>query len=144
MFTVDELEKDPALLFELKEDIRSECEKLGEVTNIQVYDRSDEGVCSVKFKDLSAAQACVRLMNGRFFGGRRVDAKHCESFLELKTFKVKESFEDGIQRMEKYGEWLEANEESEKEGENEESENEKEFNEYENDEYDFSNPLIED
>lgn len=38
MFTVQELEQDPSLLLDLKEEIREECEKLGEVTNVIVYD----------------------------------------------------------------------------------------------------------
>jgi HIV Tat-specific factor 1 len=38
MFTVQELEQDPTLLLDLKEEIREECEKLGEVTNVIIYD----------------------------------------------------------------------------------------------------------
>ncbi|CAG8726154.1 5438_t:CDS:2, partial [Ambispora leptoticha] len=38
MFTLEELEEDPGLLLELKEDIRTECETLGEVTNVVLYD----------------------------------------------------------------------------------------------------------
>jgi hypothetical protein len=38
MFTLRELEEDPTLLLDLKEDVREECETLGEVTNIVLYD----------------------------------------------------------------------------------------------------------
>ena len=38
MFTVQELEQDPSLLLDLKEEIREECEKLGEVSNVIIYD----------------------------------------------------------------------------------------------------------
>jgi HIV Tat-specific factor 1 len=38
MFTLKELEEDPALLLDLKEDVREECERLGEVTNVTLYD----------------------------------------------------------------------------------------------------------
>lgn len=38
MFTLDELEKDASLLLDLKEDVREECETLGEVTNVVLYD----------------------------------------------------------------------------------------------------------
>ncbi|KAJ3350707.1 HIV Tat-specific factor 1 [Allomyces javanicus] len=38
MFTLDELAKDPALLLDIKEDIREECERVGEVTSIILYD----------------------------------------------------------------------------------------------------------
>lgn len=38
MFTLEELEKDLALLLELKDDVREECETLGEVTSVVLYD----------------------------------------------------------------------------------------------------------
>lgn len=38
VFTREELEADPVLMLDLKDDMRSECEKLGEVTNVILYD----------------------------------------------------------------------------------------------------------
>ena len=38
MFTLDELEEDPSLLLDLKEDVREECATLGDVTNVVLYD----------------------------------------------------------------------------------------------------------
>ncbi|CAG8802280.1 29215_t:CDS:2, partial [Racocetra persica] len=38
MFTLEELENDVSLILDLKEDIREECQKLGEVTNVVLYD----------------------------------------------------------------------------------------------------------
>lgn len=40
MFTLKDLEKDPALLLELKEDVREECETLGQVTSCTLFDVS--------------------------------------------------------------------------------------------------------
>jgi len=37
MFTLAELQEDPTLLIDLKEDIREECKLLGEVTNVTLY-----------------------------------------------------------------------------------------------------------
>lgn len=74
MFTLEELEEDPAALLEIKEDIREECEKLGEVTNVVLYDLEEDGVVSVKYKKPESAAACVELMDGRAFGGQRVEA----------------------------------------------------------------------
>ncbi|RKP26699.1 hypothetical protein SYNPS1DRAFT_13841, partial [Syncephalis pseudoplumigaleata] len=74
MFTMEEIDEDPTLLLDLKMDIRSEAEKLGEVTNVIIYDKSPEGVCSVRFKEPAHAEQCVKLMNGRYFGGRQVEA----------------------------------------------------------------------
>lgn len=38
MFSLKELEDDATLLLDLKEDVRDECETLGEVTNVTLYD----------------------------------------------------------------------------------------------------------
>jgi HIV Tat-specific factor 1 len=40
MFTLKELEEDATLLLDLKEEVREECETLGEVTNVVLYDVS--------------------------------------------------------------------------------------------------------
>lgn len=40
MFALSDLDKDPALLLELKEDVREEAESMGEVTNVTLYDVS--------------------------------------------------------------------------------------------------------
>ncbi|KAI9171545.1 Splicing factor U2AF-associated protein [Paramyrothecium foliicola] len=74
MFTLQELEEDPAALLEIKEDIRDECSKLGTVTNVVLYDQEEDGIVSVKFKDAESAQACINLMHGRSFDGRTVVA----------------------------------------------------------------------
>ncbi|WYZ34901.1 hypothetical protein EsH8_I_001177 [Colletotrichum jinshuiense] len=74
MFTLEELEEDPAALLEIKEDIREECGKLGNVTNVVLYDEEPDGIVSVKFSKPEAAQACIQLMNGRSFDGRVVEA----------------------------------------------------------------------
>ncbi|KAF8893367.1 hypothetical protein BD779DRAFT_1505804 [Infundibulicybe gibba] len=74
MFTLQELEEDATLLLDLKEDVRDECSSLGEVTNVVLYDKEQEGVMTVKFREPLSAQACVLRMNGRFFAGRRVEA----------------------------------------------------------------------
>ncbi|KAG8906657.1 hypothetical protein FRB99_006358 [Tulasnella sp. 403] len=74
MFTLQDLEKDATLLLELKNDVREECETLGDVTNVVLYDLEPEGVMTVKFRDAVSAQACILKMNGRFFDGRQVSA----------------------------------------------------------------------
>lgn len=38
MFKLEDLEKEPELLIELKEDVREEAETLGEVTSVILYD----------------------------------------------------------------------------------------------------------
>ncbi|ORY66357.1 uncharacterized protein BCR38DRAFT_429988 [Pseudomassariella vexata] len=74
MFTLKELEEDPAALLEIKEDIREECETIGPVTNVVLYDLEEDGVVSVKFKTPDDAEKCVEKMDGRAFDGRIVRA----------------------------------------------------------------------
>jgi len=74
MFTLKELEEEPSLLLDLKEDVREECETLGEVTNVVLYDQEPDGVMTVKFREPISAQACVLKMQGRFFSGRKIEA----------------------------------------------------------------------
>jgi HIV Tat-specific factor 1 len=74
MFTQAELEEDPAALLDIKEDVREECEKLGAVTNVVLYDEEPDGIVSVKFRKPEAALACVQMMDGRAFDGRVVRA----------------------------------------------------------------------
>lgn len=100
MFTLDELEEDPAAILEIKEDIRDECGKLGEVTNVVLFDGEEEGVASVRFTDASAAQACVGIMNGRNFAGRSVVAYISNGQEQFKKSKKKVE-EDGAEDFEK-------------------------------------------
>ncbi|EJU04273.1 splicing factor u2af-associated protein 2 [Dacryopinax primogenitus] len=109
MFTLDQLASDPSLLLDLKEDVREECEALGQVTNVILYDKEPEGVMTVKFRDPVSAQACVLKMNGRYFDKRRVLA---ELYTGRQRFKrtgddiTKEVDEAEKQRLDEFAAWL--------------------------------------
>ncbi|KAJ1969061.1 hypothetical protein IWQ62_000859, partial [Dispira parvispora] len=107
MFTPAELEKDPTLLLDLKEDIRQECEKLGVATNVKLFDTSPDGVVSVKFSEKASATACVELMNGRWFGGRRVSAELYDGRSRYGASQPRETEEETQERLEKFAQWLE-------------------------------------
>lgn len=55
------VQEDPSSILDIKEDIRDECAKLGNITNVILYDLEPEGVASVKFTDPDAANACVEV-----------------------------------------------------------------------------------
>lgn len=55
------LQEDPAAMLEIKEDLREECAKVGDVTNVVLFDKEPDGVASVRFVDAEAAKACVRV-----------------------------------------------------------------------------------
>ncbi|KKK17135.1 nuclear mRNA splicing factor-associated protein [Aspergillus rambellii] len=121
MFTLNELDEDPAAILDIKEDIRDECSKLGEVTNVVLYDKEPDGVVSVRFSDAEAARGCVRLMDGRFFAGTRVEAYISDGSERFrKTNEKRAALEDlaekGLdaedeeenQRLDEFGTWLES------------------------------------
>ncbi len=74
MFTPSEFVTDPALLLDLKEEVRDECSKVGDITNVVLYDLEEDGVMSVRFKSALDAEACVTKFHGRFYAGRRIEA----------------------------------------------------------------------
>ncbi|KAH9814378.1 hypothetical protein DFH28DRAFT_1127412 [Melampsora americana] len=113
MFTVDELAEDPSLLIDLKEDVREECELLGIVTNVTLYDLEDEGIMTVKFKEPIAAQACILKMNHRFFAGRQVQAMIDDRSRKFKKSNhhqpnEKEGDEDEKKRLDGFAKYLES------------------------------------
>ncbi|KAF8938601.1 hypothetical protein EDD21DRAFT_380503 [Dissophora ornata] len=113
MFTVQELEADPTLLLDLKIEIREECEKVGEVTNVIIYDHHPDGVVSVRFKDKESAENCVRLMSGRYFAGQKVIAEIYDGHSKYEVQKSKEELEEEEKRrLERYAKWLETEEEN--------------------------------
>ncbi|MCJ1314297.1 hypothetical protein MMC25_007977 [Agyrium rufum] len=118
--------EDPAAMLDIKEDIREECEKLGPVTNVVLYDKEPDGVASVRYQEPEAARACVEVMNGRFFSGTQVIAHIATGSEKFQKSNPKKSNieEDEVEgadkeaedkkRLDKFGTWLE---EEEKEAE---------------------------
>lgn len=69
-----------------------------------------EGVVSIRFRDPEPAAACVRLMNGRFFGGRRLVAEVYDGktrYDAYKSGKGQETEEEEKARLDRYAKWLE-------------------------------------
>ncbi|KAJ3412965.1 hypothetical protein HDV05_008680 [Chytridiales sp. JEL 0842] len=110
MFTKQEIDEDPTLLLDLKDEVRSECEKFGEVTNVVLYDHSDDGVITVRFSEDSSANACVARNNNRFFAGRRIVAYIWDGKEKFKETKSREEIEaEEAKRLAAFESWLEEN-----------------------------------
>ncbi|KAF3905428.1 hypothetical protein ABW20_dc0101584 [Dactylellina cionopaga] len=107
MFTLKELEEDPVAILDIKEDIREECSKLGDVKNITLYDEEEDGVVSVRFGTEEGALACVRLMDGRHFAGAKVEAYIYDGQERFKKSKARDTEADEKARLDKFGAWLE-------------------------------------
>ncbi|KAG4305438.1 hypothetical protein PORY_000994 [Pneumocystis oryctolagi] len=111
MFTLEELENDITLIMDLKEDILEECSKIGNVTNVVLFDLEPEGVVSVRFSDEESALACVKMMNGRYFGGKVVEAEIYDGKIRYRKSNNRTTDENDAEeqaRLEKFGNWLES------------------------------------
>eukprot|EP00644_Phytophthora_capsici_P007409 jgi/Phyca11/16648/fgenesh1_pg.PHYCAscaffold_21_\ len=76
----DPLEASDAGFFdELEEDMRSECGKHGAVDRVQIV---ADGSVVVRFAELNAAIACLKVMNGRWFAGRQIEAQFDQASAE--------------------------------------------------------------
>ncbi|UZJ54784.1 hypothetical protein CBS101457_004104 [Exobasidium rhododendri] len=116
MFTLAEIDEDPSLMLDLKDDVREECETLGKVTNIVLWDKEPDGIMTVRFGSHGAALACVQKMNDRFFAGRQVIAHLLEGKPRFKRSGRGDAGEDEDnsentelqKRQDAFGEWLDA------------------------------------
>jgi HIV Tat-specific factor 1 len=74
MFTPEELTENPLSKDELEADILSEANKAGKVDKFHIFEKNPEGVVTVRYKTIEEADACVAMMQGRWFGNRQIQA----------------------------------------------------------------------
>jgi HIV Tat-specific factor 1 len=88
--------------------VKDECEtKLGKVKKITVHEFNPEGVVQIKFEEAKAAEECIKLMNGRFFGGRELECFYWDGKTNYRM--TRETLEQQNKRIDNFGEWLETN-----------------------------------
>lgn len=108
MFSPKEFDVDPVLINELRDDVRQESSKFGEVKNVKIYDNHPEGVMSVSFKEAEQADACIAAMNGRWFAKRQISA---ESWDGKTKYEIQESEAERDERLKKWEQYLETDKE---------------------------------
>ncbi|KAL9254085.1 17S U2 SnRNP complex component HTATSF1-like protein [Drosera capensis] len=99
MFIPAEMSADPDLCKELEEDIRNECAKFGPVDSVKVYENHPNGVVSVRYKDKNDARKCIELMNGRWFGGKQINAVEDDSSIDHSKIRDCEVEEERLERF---------------------------------------------
>eukprot|EP01117_Protostelium_nocturnum_P004389 TRINITY_DN1589_c0_g1_i7.p1 TRINITY_DN1589_c0_g1~~TRINITY_DN1589_c0_g1_i7.p1 ORF type:complete len:293 (-),score=117.57 TRINITY_DN1589_c0_g1_i7:295-1173(-) len=104
MFTQEEAWTYPNFFEELKEDILKECEKIGPVKNIKIFERNPQGVVAVRFQEHPAASRCIDKMDGRFFAGQKLSAFFYDGYAD---YEVKETEEQREARIASFHDWLE-------------------------------------
>jgi len=89
-----------------------ECAKLGPVLTVKIFEHNPEGVVVVKFEEGRAAQKCVEVMNGRYFGGNKLEVFFYDGWT---NYSVEESEESKQIRDKVWAAYLEGKEKQQKE-----------------------------
>jgi len=108
LFTLDELEDDEdAVLAQLEINIRSECEKWGQIEKLTVFSKNPQGVVILKFSQPVVASRTVKEFNGRIFNGRKIDATFWDGVTDYTVIDEEREKIEGEMRHEEFGSWLE-------------------------------------
>lgn len=75
LFEPSLFEREVQLILDYQNDLREECSKCGTVRKVVIYDRHPDGVAQVTMGDPEEADLVLQLMNGRFFGQRKLTAE---------------------------------------------------------------------
>lgn len=67
-----------------------------------------DGVAAVKFKDQGAALACIKLMDGRWYSQRKLEAALYDGKTDYSAGAKRESIDEQIARVDEFGDWLES------------------------------------
>lgn len=113
MFKPSDFTNDPTFGDDLEVDVASECSKFGELDKVTVFSQNPAGVVVVKFKTSFAAQECIRVMDGRFFGGNKVKCHYWDGVTNYGTDN--KGMDDDVkeeERLHEFGDWLETSQEN--------------------------------
>ena len=102
---------DPQFENELEKDIAGGCSECGEIDKITVFSKHPSGVVAIKYYSASSASECVRVMNNRYFGGRRLKCMYWDqvtdyTLIEKSSSGIELKEQEEATRMEMFGKWL--------------------------------------
>ncbi|KTF91818.1 hypothetical protein cypCar_00027494 [Cyprinus carpio] len=97
------MQEDPLVLNEYRDDLRTECEKFGQVKKVIIFDRHPDGVASVAFKEPEEADMCQMALNGRWFGGRKLSAQLWDGVTD---YQVEETSREREERLKTWSSFL--------------------------------------
>jgi HIV Tat-specific factor 1 len=99
-------EGEDKVLSALEQEIRKDCEPLGDVEKITAFSKNPEGVIVVKFGQPTAASDAIAKYHGTMQKGRRIDASFWDGVTD---YTVEEKEEN--KRLDEFGKWLDNQEE---------------------------------
>ncbi|KAF6390146.1 HIV-1 Tat specific factor 1 [Rhinolophus ferrumequinum] len=109
MFHPMDFEDDPLVLNEIREDLRVECSKFGQVRKLLLFDRHPDGVASVSFRDPEEADYCIQTLDGRWFGGRQITAEVWDGTTDYQVEETTREREERLKGWETFLNTPEAN-----------------------------------
>lgn len=109
MFHPMDFEDDPLVLNEIREDLRVECSKFGQIRKLLLFDRHPDGVASVSFREPEEADHCIQTLDGRWFGGRQITAQAWDGTTD---YQVEETSREREERLRGWEAFLNAPEAS--------------------------------
>lgn len=113
VFTLKALQEDKDYYEDTMEDMREGAEAHGEIKNITLFDKEEDGVVTIRFSNAMAAKACADAFNGRLYDGRRLEAsiaKDTEKFKKSRKAKIEDDEE--AKRLEDYSNFIEGKSEN--------------------------------
>lgn len=75
---------------------------------VRIFTLNPDGVIMVKFQTDDAANQCIKVMDGRWFGGRQVEAHLWDGIKNYHVKPKEESAEEQQARLENFGQQLDA------------------------------------
>merc|ERR1712200_315551 len=103
MFDPEAVDRDPGLILDYTNNIRTQCTKFGTRTKVVLYDKHPEGVCQVHFKEVNEADMAVEMLNGRMFGKKVMEVATWDGRTK---YKMEESKEEEAKRLEEWENYL--------------------------------------
>lgn len=109
MFHPMDFEDDPLVLNEIREDLRVECSKFGQIRKLLLFDRHPDGVASVSFREPEEADHCIQTLDGRWFGGRQITAQAWDGTTDYQVEETSREREERLRGWEAFLNAPEAN-----------------------------------
>merc|ERR1712154_381146 len=82
------METDPDFDMEIREDVREEVGKFGEVLHIYVDKTAKEGLVYLKFTKMDEATKTINNLNGRWFAKNQIRASYCDEGVYNHQFQI--------------------------------------------------------
>ncbi|KAK6641512.1 hypothetical protein RUM44_013224 [Polyplax serrata] len=98
------------LILEYTQDLREECSKCGVIRKLILHDKHPEGVAQVTFSDPEEADLCIKLLNNRWFGKRKITAEVWDGKTK---YKIVENEKEEKERLDSWKKFLESEEQKE-------------------------------